>query len=96
MSAAILDIAARHGGQTVAIATHGCALRTLICWAKGWPLERLNEVEWCDNTGVNIIDIEDGQPTIIVEGDISHLSHELSTFAFQRWWKEKDSMIYDD
>ena len=96
MSAAALDIAARHGGQTVVIATHGCALRNLLCWAKGWPLERLQEVDWCDNTGVNIIDITDGVPTVISENDCTHLSEDISTFASQLWWRDKDSMIYDD
>ena len=96
ISSAICDIAAQNDGLTVAVASHGCAIRNLLCWAKGWEIERLSDVQWCDNTGVSIIDIEDGVPTLVMENDCSHIPEELSTFATQRWWREKRSMVWDD
>ncbi|MBP3415002.1 MAG: histidine phosphatase family protein [Clostridia bacterium] len=98
LSEAIKDIAAQNDGKTVAIASHGCAIRVLLCWAKGWVIERLNDVEWCDNTGINIVEIENGVPTLISENDSSHITEELSTFAAQKWWRadQRGEMCYDD
>ena len=44
MRDAVLLLAARHPGKTVLLASHGCAIRNLLCWAHGWPIERLNDV----------------------------------------------------
>ena len=87
MEAVLSDIAAAHSGGTEAVASHGCAIRNALCWAKGWPIERLNEVGWCDNTGVSVLRFEDGRVELLLENDNSHLSEELSTFAKQTWWK---------
>ena len=87
----ILDLAERERGRTVAAVSHGCAIRNLLCFAHGWPIERLNEVEWCDNTAVSVLEVEDdGTIRILLENDSSHLSEELSTFARQEWWKKEN------
>lgn len=84
----VLKIARRHPGQTVVISTHGCALRNLLCWAKGRPIEELKNIGWCDNTGISVIEINNKlEPTILVENDASHLDESISTFAKQDWWK---------
>ena len=95
---AVLSITAENDGKTVVVCTHGCALRALLCRAKRWDITQLNEVEWCDNTGISILDIENGEPTLISENDASHLSGELSTFAGQSWWRkeERGKMLFDD
>ncbi|ADU25611.1 histidine phosphatase family protein [Ethanoligenens harbinense] len=81
-------IARRHPGKTVGVASHGCAIRNYLCQAHGWPIERLGEVGWCDNTAVSIIEYrEGGQVTITMENDASHLDDELSTVAKQDWWR---------
>ena len=51
---AVGDIVTAGEGGAVAVASHGCAIRNLLCRAKGWPIQRLGEVAWCDNTGVSI------------------------------------------
>ena len=33
-----------HAGGTVAVASHGCAIRNYLCHAQGWPIERIGEV----------------------------------------------------
>lgn len=96
MSAAVCDIAARHEGETVVVATHGCAIRCLMSWAKGLPAERINEVAWWDNTAIGIIEITDGNPKLLEENDCGHITEELSTFAKQRWWKTPGEMVFDD
>ncbi len=96
---AVLSVVKENRGKTVAVVSHGCAIRTLMCAVKGMPIEMLNDVEWCDNTAVSIIDYDDNdKPTLILEGDSSHLSDDLSTLRHQSWWKKenRDKMIYDD
>lgn len=85
----ISGIARRHPGKTVGVASHGCAIRNYLCRARNWPIERLNEISWCDNTAVSIIEYRnDGQVHITMENDASHLDEELSTFAKQTWWRK--------
>lgn len=86
MGAVLTDIAAAHPGQKVAAASHGCAIRNALCWAKGWPIERLNDVGWCDNTGVSVLEFDEtGRVRVAVENDNSHLSPAVSTFAKHSW-----------
>jgi len=70
---AVTEIAAAHEGKTVVVVTHGCTLRNLICWAKGLPLEQLKQADRWSNTGIGIIEMADGVPTLIMENDHSHL-----------------------
>ncbi len=86
---AVGAIAARHPGKTVGIVSHGCAIRNYLCRVHGWPIERLNDVAWCDNTAVSIVDYaDDGGAELKLENDASHLDGGLSTFARQTWWKK--------
>lgn len=86
--AAATEIAARHIGQSVLIASHGCAIRNLLCRAHGWEIERLNDVDWCDNTAISVIAFDRSlQSEILLENDSSHLAEQISTFATQSWWR---------
>lgn len=96
VSRAALETAAKHDGQTVVVVSHGCAIRCLLCWAKGWRVRRITEVNWCDNTGITTIDITDGVPTILSENDSTHLTGELSTLAHQGWWKKTGHDSFND
>lgn len=94
---AVTAIAAKERGRTVAVVSHGCAIRNLLCYAHGWPIERLNEVEWCDNTAVSVLEFdEDGCVNILLENDASHLTEDTSTLAGQEWWKKenREQMIF--
>jgi broad specificity phosphatase PhoE len=82
----VLDKTREHRGSSIAAATHGCAIRNLMCWAKGLDFTRLNEIEWCDNTGINIIDVDDDfVPHVITENNISHLPEEIKFMSRQIW-----------
>lgn len=87
----ILEIIRENPGKTVCAASHGCAIRNFLCRASGWPIEQLNRMDWCDNTGISIVDF-DGElhPHVVLQNDASHLSDETSTFAGQDWWKPEN------
>lgn len=85
----VCRIAREHPGQTVGVTSHGCAIRNFLCRAHGWQIERLNDVSWCDNTAVSIVEFpQDGTAILRLENDASHLDGELSTFAKQDWWRK--------
>lgn len=86
ISSAILDIAIANCGKTVAVASHGCAIRNLLCWAKGLPIERLNKIKWCDNTSVNILEFDEKfTPCLVCENDSSHLKKGMY-IEHEKYW----------
>jgi broad specificity phosphatase PhoE len=77
--------------KTVAVASHGCAIRNFLCHVLHHSILRLNEVDWCDNTALNIIDFDSQMnPTVILLNDASHLTEETSTFSKQSWWRPEN------
>ncbi len=77
--------------STVAIASHGCAVRTLIRQLKGLQREELKNVEWCDNTGVNkAVFYDDGRVELEIENDSSHLTADAKAEPIANWnWTEE-------
>jgi probable phosphoglycerate mutase len=86
----VTELAERHDGGSIAVVTHGVALRTLLCHASGVSLDDVNEIRYCDNTAVSLLAIDGGKMTLTYMNDNSHLPEEISTFAKQRWWKNKN------
>ncbi|MBQ9933598.1 MAG: histidine phosphatase family protein, partial [Ruminiclostridium sp.] len=86
-SAAILDIAARHEGQTVAIFAHGTLIRNSLAAFQGIGPEGMHKMKHSDNTAVAYLEVENGKANVIFADDNSHLSEEISTLAQQHWWK---------
>lgn len=79
---AVKDILLKEEGRTVAVVTHGCLIRCLMCFAKGIPFSDINKVNWCDNTGINLIEFDGtGKPSVMFENDINHLSGELLKYS---------------
>lgn len=87
MREALTDIAAAHPGEEAILVSHGCTIRNALCFVKGWPITQLNQVAWCDNTGVSVIEAEDGAFRLITENDRSHLPSPSSLTG--GWWKSK-------
>ncbi|MDR1158837.1 MAG: GNAT family N-acetyltransferase [Oscillospiraceae bacterium] len=82
-------IAAAHPlpSETVAIISHGVAIRSLLARLSGLPPARLAEIPHSDNTSVSCLDWDGaGAPVVRALGDGSHLG-ALSTFARQHWWR---------
>lgn len=73
MRRAVLAIAAENDGKTIAIVSHGDAIRFLMAQAQGLPLSRADEVPIGQNTAVNLLEYEDGKLRVIFQGDTAHL-----------------------
>lgn len=85
------DIVNKNKGKNIGIFSHGCAIRILMCFIKGIPLERIDEVLWCDNTAINCISIaENGAMEIVYENDYSHIMNDSATEANHMWWGEQN------
>lgn len=88
MQAAVTDIVRSNKGRTVAVVSHGCAIRNFLCYAETIPFEQLDNLEWCENTGVCMLEFEDIVPKIIYKNDYSHLDDATSTLSKQKWWRK--------
>ena len=95
---AILNIAKEHNNSRICVVSHGCTIRNILCRAKHWQIDKLNDVEWCDNTAISILRFNDDfDCELILENDASHLSEDISTLAKQVWWKKesREEMIFE-
>jgi len=81
-------IISNNKGKDICIVTHGTAIKSMMCRFKGCDLTEMVNIKWYDNTSVTIIDYKNGEYSVIMEGDASHLSKELSTIYNQEWWIE--------
>ncbi|MCX8130658.1 MAG: histidine phosphatase family protein [Clostridia bacterium] len=75
-------------GKNICIVTHGTAIRSMMCSFHNCSLEKMIDIPWYDNTSVTIIDYEDDNFNVVLEGDAGHLGKELSTLQNQEWWAE--------
>lgn len=92
MSQAILKIASSHPGKTVAVFSHGMAIRNVLACFMDIPVEKAHEmVPHGDNTSVSLLEVEAGNVEVKYINDNSHLSNDISTFAGQAWWRKTDS-----
>lgn len=93
MKAAVDRIAAENEGKTIAVVSHGCALRNFLCYAMGKPISALKDVGWSDNTAVSLVEYESGVPKIIFKNNNEHLTEELSTLSKSKW-SVTDDVLY--
>lgn len=85
MKAALTALAKKHDGQTIAVFSHGMAILNALKAITGGE-----NFGHCDNTGVALLEYEEGTWRVVFANDNSHLaSHGLSTFATQRWWRDE-------
>ena len=85
---AIRDIAKRHDGRTVAIFSHGTAIRQFTANARHLLPEQWKELGHSDNTAVTKLTFDGTDFTAEYEGDASHLDDSISTLARQNWWRK--------
>ena len=88
MEQAIRDIAGRHDGQTIAIFSHGTAIRQFTANAKKMAPEEWKTLGHSDNTAVSLFTFDGKNFTTELEGDASHLDESISTLARQNWWRK--------
>lgn len=72
--AAIQRIAASHPDQTVAVVSHGCAIRMGLSAWLNFGLDELHKVPLANNTGVAKLEVENGYVKVVYYNDDSHLS----------------------
>ena len=86
---AVLEIVKENPEKTVAVVSHGCAIRNFLTFAKGLPVEGISQVGWCDNTAISKITFDEQlHPTLVFANRTEHLAEETKTFARQRWWEQ--------
>ncbi len=90
----LYKLAARHDGQTIAVFSHGTAIRNTLGLFRGLSVAESASLPHSDNTAVSLVEFNGGIPRVVFQDDNSHLSMELSTLSRQNWWKEdwKDSL----
>ena len=92
---AVLEIAARHPDQTVAVFSHGDIIRCLAAELLNVPTPEMKTLGHCDNTGVMCLYVENGEVEVAYRNDNSHLTDEISTLARQQWWRGKGATMSD-
>jgi len=90
---AVLEIIYENKGKTICIVTHGTAIRTLMSYLLGLPFENLIDIPWYDNTAVTKFTFDEGIIDVQLEGDISHLTKDMSTLYNQEWFDEYNAYI---
>jgi len=96
MKECIAEIAARHDGETVAVFSHGFAIRALFCAIHGIQSSEIRKVPYFDNTAVSLLRCDNDGIAVEYQGDNSHLSNQYSTFANQTWWRSKRERVFEN
>lgn len=86
--AGIRQIAAENPGKTVAAASHGAALRTLLGTLQGMSLREIGSTGHGDNTAVSLLEVDGEKISVVFRDDASHLPPSVSTFRRQSWHKD--------
>lgn len=73
MDRAIRRIAAAHPDQTVAVTSHGCAIKCGLSVWLGLGLDEMDRIPLSNNTGVAKLEVENGQVKVAYYNDDSHL-----------------------
>lgn len=91
---ALEEVARAHDGETIALFSHGAALRIVLGTLQGQTLREVGTSSHGDNTAVSLLEYENGRFRVVFRDDNSHLtgSDELSIFAKQTWWKNEDAV----
>ncbi len=92
---ALVRIARAHPDQTVAVFSHGTAIRQILAVVKGVRPEDWNSMGHNDNTAVSCLTWDGEEFRAVFEGDNSHLDESISTLARQHWWRKEGGQAED-
>lgn len=89
ISGTMKKIASENNGRTIAVVSHGLAIKAYLTYAAGLPWCKYEDPGWADNTAVSLIEYDDELvPRIIFKNDSSHLTDELSTLKVSKWCED--------
>ena len=96
MSNFMREAARRHDGETIAVFSHGFAIRALMCQIEGIPSHETIKIPYFDNTAVTQMIFDNGTFKINYQGCNTHLDNEHSTMAHQTWWRAELKRIVEN
>ena len=92
MLSALRKIIDAHPGQTVAVFSHGMALRLLIGTLQGLSIAEIDRTPHAENTAVTRLEADGNGIRVVYRDDASHLSEELTTLHKQVWTRTKGGL----
>ena len=92
MLRALNDIIAAHPNETVAVFSHGMALRMLVGTLQGLSVSEIDGTRHAENTAVTKLTADGSGIRVVYRDDASHLSEDLTTLRKQAWTKAKDGI----
>ena len=92
---ALERIAREHPDQTVAVFSHGTAMRQLLANIKGLSPQEWHTMGHSENTAVTRLEWDGERFHIAFESDASHLDPSIATLGRQAWWR-KDGVRRED
>ena len=87
MLGTLREIAEAHPNGTVAVFSHGMAIRLTVGTLQGLSLREIDGTGHAENTAVSKIEYENGTFCVAYRDDASHLGDELMTLKRQAWLK---------
>ncbi len=90
MLRALNGIVAAHPDETVAVFSHGMALRLLVGTLQGLSVADVDKTRHGENTAVTKVEADETGLHVMYRDDASHLNDELTTLRKQMWTKSKD------
>lgn len=81
---AVTAIAAENEGKTVAVFSHGYAIRLLLADLQGYPPERMGESPTGQNTAVSLLEWENGEMKVLFRDNTTHLQKYLAEEKVRR------------
>lgn len=79
--AALRRIAGENDGKTVAIATHACAIRSVMSYCRDKSTENMHLVPWVSNASVTVMEVSDGELAVKEAGLDGHLARLATSFG---------------
>lgn len=83
----IKSIIDKNRGKTICAVTHGNAIKALMCCFYDFPIEKICDVDWTENTSISMVEIDDDNNyRVLANGDASHLDESLYSLLAQEWY----------
>ena len=70
---ALRTLAVEHEGKTIAVFSHGYAIRLVLAHLQGYTMEEVGQTPTGDNTAVSLLEVNGDQMKVVFRDDNSHL-----------------------